>query len=484
MSEGVQTTASDRLRWFYALIGLATIYHLINVGAAYRGSRVAGTDRVLTWVLLALGTLLALASARQWAAIALALVIPATIWRDAPVVGNHWIVMGLLSLAVLGALAATLLGRGDRSTGSVEEYLVPTARAVFFAFYGFSALAKVNRAFLEPSASCGTYFTDETARSLGWHLSTSSGGTTGRLVPIVVILIEFGVFLSLLSPRTRRAGILLAVVFHGLIAWDGYHSFHDFSATVFALLVLFVPEGFFAWYRSFVDRDRRLRVVARSAWVVAALSATLTIVIQSVTTDTAWRNFNRDFRNAQWRVISIVAVVVIVAYLLSTRGVAMSVEPSRQVPHRARWLALVPVLAIANGVSMYVGVKTSYSWNMYSNLVTVPGRANSYVVPSGAPFTSQLSDLVRITSSSDPALQAYADQDYSLPLVTLRAYTSTHPDTSLEYVRGGVLVSVPHTRADPILSRGVSAWSRRLFAYRAVDNGTPARCQPYFLPAS
>jgi hypothetical protein len=120
---------------------------------------------------------------------------------------------------------------------------------------------------------------------------------------------------------------------------------------------------------------------------------------------------------------------------------------------------------------------------MYSNLVTAPGRSNGLLVPTGWRWTDRQDDLVAVISSADSRLNVYAQERYLLTFTSLRAYTSSNPDTSLSYVRGGVRFDVAHTQTDPALSQQVGGWERRLFAYRAVDAGTPARCQPYFLPA-
>jgi hypothetical protein len=486
MTVGTDTNDVARLRWFLGLFGLAALFHLVNVGAAYRGARASAASITLVWLLLVLATALAWWPKHPSSAVALCIVIPITAWRDAPVIGNHWVVMTLVSMAVLGAVSAVAISDRRPDLVSVSGVVVPISRGIFFAFYGFSALSKVNRAFLDPTVGCGNYFTDETARSLGWHLGTANGGSAARFVPIAVIFIECSVVVLLARRPTRMAGIVLALAFHGFIAWDGYHSFNDFSCLVYALLVLFLPTDFFTWWSNISTRRARIARMARLSRSIVVVAAASSIVIQLATRGKSWRRFDRDFQNAQWRVISVVASAIVVAYFVSARRrrADMTTDGRLLRPSRAKWLLVFPALAVLNGVSVYAGVKTSYSWNMYSNLVTLPGRANSYLVPSGTPFTSQSSDLAHIVSSKDPSLQRYADQDYSLPVVTLRAYTSSHPDTSVTYIRRGVRYDVAHTRSDPVLSKAVPEWSRRLFAYRSVDNESPARCQPFFLPAN
>jgi hypothetical protein len=469
---------SARWRVFSVLWATSVVFHVFNESSTY-GLTHRVSARGVTHLALAVAALALIAVpdlVALWAVLAALIVV--TAWMEAPVVGNHWIAATLVSLGFLGALA-TSVGRGRRIDRiRLEAGFVPTARAVLLVFYSFAALSKLNRAFVNPAVSCATFFTDELAHSLGIHqVATQNHHALSYLVPVVVIVIELSVPVLLVVRRTRMFGILLALGFHGLIGFDGSHPFADFTGLVYALVLLFAPEEFFvatvaAWRR----RPASWRAGA-TAVVVASLG--YVVAVQVLASSFPWLRFETHAKNALWRVITVVVVVVVGRFALRYRG-----RPERLTTVTGRrWLWVVPAVAVLNGLAPYLNLKTAYSWNMYSNLVTAPGRSNSYVLPSGIHLSAIQEDLVQVVSSTDGNLQGYADENYLLTWVTLRAYTASHPDTSLVYVRHGVTVTVTHTRRDPALSQPVPAWERRLFAFRAVDAGRPERCQPYFLAA-
>src|SRR5690606_25004079 len=112
-----------------------------------------------------------------------------------------------------------------------------------------------------------------------------------------------------------------------------------------------------------------------------------------------------------WQPLVIATVVVVVGYLRTARPKPITSLASHEGHHPPAWLWLVPALAALNGLTPYLEVKTAYGWNMYSNLSMVDGKSNHFVFRAGLPLTDEQSDVVEITSSPDPRLQFYADND-------------------------------------------------------------------------
>lgn len=476
------TPGNTRWRWFVALWALSLLFHLANVGFT---SRMFVSPIGASWWGIGIAVLALVLLVRPDRLFPLALVslaVPVLAWLEAPVMGNHWLVVTLVSLGVVGAtLHSAVRGRSPEAVDTTRV-LEPVARGVFFVFYSFTALSKVNRGFLDPIVSCGTFFTDETARSIGWDsLDTAGSPFWGRVVVTAIIVVELSVVALLIIRRTRVLGVFVAVVFHGIIGLDGLHSFADFSSLVYALLMLFLPADFFTAVSARLGGFARL--ASRSVRYACATSLVLVLAIRGSSLSGFWADFPADARDTVWRVFSLGLAVVVGWYLVSRRRMDVDRKESITVVPATRWLLVVPLLAFLNGMTPYVGVKTTYSWNMYSNLVTAPGYENGLLIPTAWRWTDRQDDLVAVLSSSDPGLNIYAEERYLLTFTALRAYTSTRPDARLVYARGRTIIEVPSTRADPVLSRPVGGWERRLFAYRAVDSGVPARCQPYFLPA-
>ena len=144
---------------------------------------------------------------------------------------------------------------------------------------------------------------------------------------------------------------------------------------------------------------------------------------------------------------------------------------------------LIPLLVVVNGFTPYLELKSSYGWNMYSNLRTVDGESNHLVVRRTFPLSDIQADLVEIVSTDDPALAVYGDRDYALTWQQFRIYLAAHPDTRVVFDRGQARVSLAPASAHPELVEPIPAWQEKLQPFRPVDLQTPVRCVPAFGPA-
>ena len=145
----------------------------------------------------------------------------------------------------------------------------------------------------------------------------------------------------------------------------------------------------------------------------------------------------------------------------------------------------MPILVVLNGVTPYVELKTSASWNMYANLRTAGGDSNHLLVRRTFPITSPQDDLVEVVDTDDGILATYRDGGFLLPVRTVRAYLERSPDVDAVLDVGG-----DRGRWCGRGSRSRPGWARRCRAgssagplLRAVDAGDAERCQTGFLPA-
>ena len=479
----LEPATEDRWLAFAWLWGLAAVIHVLRQPLA-RGALNHSDATGLALLAVGAGGVLLMALPRSTVALAgLAALSPVTAWLEAPRVGNHWVLVALVDLGILGALAVGTRKRSaaDRRRAS-GPLLFPATRAVFVMSYAFAALSKYNRAFVDPRVSCANIFTDDVAHAVGLpHLHTAGRGGWAHLVPIVVILIETAVVTLVAVRRTRTAGVILGLTFHGLISLNQRHPFADYSAVVVALLVLFLPDDVIStavgWWRH--PAGRIARMIA-AAWASAALT------VRGLGRRGGWPRIEKHLVDALWfsSLLAVFVSVVAAALIVRARTDRPRPEGLRFLIPSARWLLVPAVLALLNGLAPYAEVKTGYSWNMYSNLVTAGGHTNSFLVPRTLHLSHAQDDPAHIVESADPVLQYYGEVGYDLPWVNLREYTATHPDTWLVYVRDGVEHRVDHTSQDPELSRPVPSWQRRLFPLRALDSTTPAHCEQGMLPAA
>ena len=399
---------------------------------------------------------------------------PVIAWFEAPVLGNHWLVVAFVDLALLASLAARGLTR-------LEQTFMPLARWVLIAFYSFAAFAKLNHAFFTPEVSCATFYLDELARSMHVTLHSQGGAGWTHLVPFAVAGVEVSVPFLLLIRRTRHIGVVVGLVFHGFIAVDQTHLFADFSSVLDALFILFLPAAFASYV---FDQFRQLSASAQERLrSVVILGSAILLAMQLYGRGEQVSRFFFDGQGWAWISYDVALVVLVVGYLWARRPVPIGRPLGFRQGGVPWWLAVVPALVILNGLSPYLELRTAYGFNMYANLETFDGSSNHFLVTRTLPLVDFQADLVRIVDTSDPGLRLYIGEAFDLPYLQLRDYLSRHRDVSLTYVRGGVEHHVARASDDPDLVRSVPAWQVKLFAYRAIDQVDPPRCQPAFLPA-
>jgi hypothetical protein len=411
-----------------------------------------------------------------------------TVFLEAPLIGNHWVLAGLVDVALLLVFAAQWRPGRRLDPERVASWFAPVARWCLLGFYFFAAFSKVNSSFFKPAVSCGSFFFDESMRSLG--LGSLVGSRTGALAMLAVwatVLIELSVPVLLADRRFRHVGVMLGLVFHFFIALDRTHLFSDFSSLLDALFVLFLPASFAVWVLARYGRfgrwaaersgDDHAERVVRWAVVAAVLAISLLLAVNGGGASTRLFDFDRQ---AAWIAYGLIVVFVVAAYLRTVKPAPVA-HPLRL----ARWwLAVVPALVVFNGLTPYLELKTGFGWNMYANLETVDGASNHLLVRRTLPLTDAQSDLVRVLDSNDPGLQYYAANDYELAWLQFRIYLSHHPDVSVRYARGDFDVhDVAHAADDPALVAPVPLWQQKLALFRAVDEHDDVRCQPGFAPA-
>ena len=442
-----------RERIFTRLWSIALVAHVVGNWAQ------PDLPRPVGWVNLAvglLGVVLAIRPNRSLLVATSALVISSVI-LEMPVTGNHWLLAGLVSAAVL-------------VTGGRPAALFPAARMILLVFYGFAAFAKLNTGFLDPTVSCAVFYADQWLDGFGLRpLEANSVGASAAVWGSV--LTEIAVPILLMVRPLRTWGLVIGTVFHTVISFDLNQHFFDFTSVLLPLFFLFasVPmveridqsvAGIPPWARRLVVAGF---LTLGGAMVVAAVlpltqfSATLVIAIPFL----LWIPFGL------WWVVVLI------------RGLA----PPERLDWSLRPLALLVVtVTFLNGLTPYTEIKTAYGFNMYANLLTAAGESNHLLVRETVPLRRGYEDPVAIVESSDEGLMMYREAGYLIAYPEFRRYLVARPEVSVTYTRAGVLYSIPRVADDPVLSAPVPVWWR-YFPLRAIDTQRPPRCQDVFLNA-
>jgi hypothetical protein len=470
-----RSTRSDALAVFSVMWALAGAWHVLGNPTLAPGWSQVVLGATIGAVLLRPGAVAPLA--------ALAAAGLATVWLEAPLLGNHWLLYGFVNLALLVSVAVGAARGAWDHAGDLAIRLFPAARLCLLGFYAFAAFAKLNAAFFDRSVSCAVFYFRESTDSLG--LGALQLGGAGWLEWAVIgatAAIELSIPVLLVLRRTRHVGVVVGLVFHALLALDQSHQFFDFSSVLAALFVLFLPASAGTWVAERVGSVRArlaLRHDLAPRWTHWALVAVPCAAVLLVALDALDRRQALLVGWWPWQAYALAGVVLAVRYLRQRPAVA---EARPLVLHHALY-ALVPLLVVLNGLTPYLELKTAYGWNMYANLRTVDGDSNHFLVRATFPLTDEQADPVRIISSSDPGLRRYALTGYALTWRQLRTYLADRPDTRLTYERGGEVMILDRADDLPELVEGVPAWREKVQLFRAIDLGSPERCVPTFGPA-
>ncbi len=428
-------------RWLARFWPLAILFHLAANGFHLAAMDAVGVVQVGLVVLAGIQIIRPTAPS----AAALAVTYLVVLWMKLPVVGNHEVILGLLSLAVLGAV----IGRGRHWTTGAG----PPARLMLLVAYGFIAVSKLNRGFFDAAHSCAVLFANETGANLG--LGEVDSGLLAALLIVGSATVELAVPVLLMVRRWRSFGVLLAVSFHFVLALDPVSHVWDFSAVLVPLFLLFVPTPVRRSLDATIDR------VIGQSWTVPALLLSLAVTVHAVVAfggvGPVWLvAYPLWLGYGGWVLVQVIAArrsdvrepaptpptaAPMTAESKTTES--GTVAPAVFVGHGGRrgvlaggCAALVVLLAVANGAAPYLELRTAAAFNMYSNLRVVDGVSNHYLLGS---FRDRgPTDYVAVVASDpDSPLAYYRDAGLLVPRENLDRYLVDHPDENPVVTVGG-----------------------------------------------
>ncbi len=449
---------SDASAW-WRLLAIASLAHVFGLSITTWGGQGVATLLVGATAV----ALLVLPEERRLRAL-LPIVVVISIWFEAPILGNHWLLAGFVAVAAL-------MGR-PWSDGWLER-TAPGLRWILLAFYTFAAFAKLNSGFFDPDGSCARFFANQMLDFYRLPL-VPADGVLARLAIFGVAGIELSIPILLSIKRTRRFGVLLAIAFHLSLALDLRQHFYDFTMMLVPLFLLFTPPGVLSAF------DRRLGGVR--SWRSAGWTTTLAAMVIgfSLPVPSALKGLAILTAWVLWAVVLVAVVRAAVAAVLRSTS-SPAIAPMSLRPSMAG--AVVVAVTLLNGLSPYLELKTSTSFNMYSNLVTGGGDTNHFVVPATLGLRPATGDLVVITETDDEDLADYVDSGFALPAQNLADYLAQHPQTSVTYEQDGRVRSIGPDDAAPDMRRRLPLLQRKFALLRTVPQGDTIACQNQWLPA-
>jgi hypothetical protein len=445
----VEVDQQPQRRATLLFVRMWAVAHILHLLIADRNA--LDTPWNVAVVALALAVLLRPLDGRLLAAMLVAQLVEYAV--EMPFSPDHWALVSFVNVALLCSMAAR-----RSTTWETVAIAFPAVRAILLIAYGAAALSKWNSTFLDPVTSCANAIAKVVTFGLVGPLGDSGILSTGAAIT------ESAVFLCLLIPRTRCWGVLLGLGFHLSLSASPVMVVGDFTSTVYALFLLFLAPEVTAraldritrWAnRSRVVRDARRRPVLTAVVAFAALGLG-----------------GHLWSSAAGATLYVLEQFYFVTLLLCTAAAVL--EHRRGARLGAIRAYHLPVLALALlwALNPYLGLRTTGSFTMFSNLRTEAPHSNHLFMPP-LRIAGWQDEMVVLEASNDDQLADGAANRMALPMVALQRMSMDDPGLVVTgTIAGRTRTWGPHdgqTRFEPL-----PWWQYKLFLFRPVTtDGRP-----------
>jgi hypothetical protein len=343
---------------------------------------------------------------------------------------NHWMATVTINLTIGVAGLWVLLREKhapDRLALAYRQFM-PAVRVQFVLVYLIAAFHKTNWDYLNPSISCASNMAGNVAALFFLPRTLGAG------YPSIIgsLMMEYGIPLLLLIPRTRLLGTALGLGFHFVLGFDSILGVVGFSAVAYALYPLFLPADVAAslLQLEWLPRRRTGRVALIAC--VLALTALLTVLASAARPLEAEHTllssvslprpitWNGVVVRALWHAYALVSIFAFTSVLRARTAAFFAPVPALGASTVQRVLQVgFPALVLLVGIAPYAGYKTVPCFSMFSNLRTEGGVSNHLLL--GTQRLSSLdTDLVEIVDSSSPSLRQLAKDKLRLEYFEFR----------------------------------------------------------------
>lgn len=445
--DGTAPGGERRLRLFAILWGLASLAHLTNLGGQ-------GFDHWWGWPTAAASIWLILRPGRTALLVFAAVQIVDAI-AVSPLAADHQVLMAIVNLSILLSFLA-----GPRSAARKEDcgQMIAAIRVVVLVCYGAAALAKYNSTFLDPVTSCATFLAERATFGL-----ITPDSSLSRAHVFATVAAESLVPILLIPRRTRRFGVLFAVVFHGLVSLSPAVAVEDFTLTLIALFTLFLPDGDVVRIH---DAGRRLNAASSIARDLRRLSPQIRLL-----GFTAFLGLASQHLGLGWVLVHWILGLPIVAFMVIALARSLR-KPGGVDPGTGVALVQIPAIALAMVVvfSPYIGLRTTGVFTMFSNLRTEGPGTNHVFMPSFH-LTDHQNDLMTPTRASSDHFEEIFDAGHAIPFHELQVLVGS--------TEGVVFIGSRDGQPFDSRSEQVDApdwFSARFLQFRSVPDSGPPIC--------
>lgn len=485
-------TSFDRLCAFTLLWSGYIFFSQITI--YYAWFQFSNPHRLFTDGLL---TLLALVSfLRPRSVFWLALMLMAVIynrWRGMPNMANHGLLTFFICVTMAAVIAkhALISGRvmlSPKGRAALYSEMAGLVRLELIVLYFYVVLHKLNYDYFNTEFSCGVILYEEICQRFPFM---PTGAFMERLGLIGALVLEAAIPVLLCIRRTRVFGIFVGMFFHLLLSLHDNKFIYDFSAMLYALYFLFLPEPIFEQMRAKAvkilehQRAQHLlgwRIFALNAAIIGLVALSIVagarLMYGRITRGTVIDALHEIVPTAQrvtWFLLAGIAIVTLIwavrqHWRASAHEDATGLRPSREPGLlRGAWspLVIIVLLAIFNGMCPYIGLKTESAFAMYSNLRTELGQTNHLFMPVRFRVADYQEDIVEILESNDGYLASLAAKNEGLTALEFRKRLNKgqEDDFFVTFRRDGVqhTLTAADRGSDPLFAP--PSWAERKFLH-------------------
>lgn len=385
-------------------------------------------------------------------------------WQSMPFHANHGLLTLFICITIIAAVVKHAIFRRapidsqDWRTALYEE-MAALVRLELLILYFYVVLHKLNWDYLNPEVSCGVILYQEIAEHFTF-LPTADWVMFATLLGALAM--EFSIPVLLFFRRTRTLGIFVGLLFHLILSLHPNGFIYDFSAMLYALYFLFLPDRIFQNVAATgASITQRLSITKLKLWLGAGMFGGLVVIIFAIGAQVLYGRIARDtlidalhrmapmVMHIFWFIVALLAISLFVwcatrppepaSMYVGSRS-AQDQPFTRMFRPALSPLLVLPVVVFFNGLCPYIGLKTESAFAMYSNLRTESNSTNHLFMPVRYRLANYQEDIIEIIESNDRGLASLATENEGITALEFRRNVNKRKkdDFFVTYKRGGV----------------------------------------------
>lgn len=326
----------------------------------------------------------------------------ADIFVALPSVPNHMFFEWLINTSLLASILYYII-KFKISNLPVENLddtlwkkFMPVGRITLVILYFYVVFHKLNSSFFDPTISCAGQFFEDVLQNLGLNRIKFinnillENNLAIRTISIYFTLISEAIIpVLLVFKRTRNVGILYGLLFHLILPFQGHVGIYSFSAMIYVFYIFFWEEKPFQVFYSFFQKKHFL--------IIIFFITNLILVIVAKKSG-GWFLFN-TLSTLFWFIYSVIHIK-----LFYTSVKLSNTTNHINADYNLSFLWITPILVFINGLVPYLGLKTEFSYSMFSNLSTEKGNTNHYIIPATSQIFDYQKQIVQVIETDNEKL--------------------------------------------------------------------------------